>query len=459
MAVTPFKTFAAGEILTASDLNSSFSQVFDNGQTLGWPATEAKVFADNELSRANLKDYGEVTNVIGATGGGTQDIDLTLGNSVSATVDTSANTFTFSNPTASPATCSFTLFLTNGGSQTVNWPASVAWPGGIDPTLTASGLDILYFTTIDGGTTWHGSLLSDAGLHSIAQLTTAADRMIYTTASEVYAVATLTAAGRALLDDASAAAQRNTLGVGAAQAVTFGAVTGTSFTIGSAAINEAELEILDGATLSTTELNKLDGATLTTTELNFVDGVTSSIQTQLNALSADIIEAGTVMLFFQAAAPTGWTKSTANNNKALRVVSGSGGGTAGTVAFTTAFGSARATSSDGAHSHTITVATHALSTAELASHEHLVVKSESHVANVAVTSSNSVVARLAQTVEDSEDYNLSGQVSGTFVGKSSATGSGTAHGHSGSSSNSTGAHTHTTNLDVQYLDLIVCTKD
>jgi hypothetical protein len=54
----------------------------------------------------------------------------------------------------------------------------------------------------------------DPGLTSIAGLTTTADRMIYTTASDVYAVTTLTAAGRAILDDADAAAQRTTLGLG-----------------------------------------------------------------------------------------------------------------------------------------------------------------------------------------------------------------------------------------------------
>jgi len=53
----------------------------------------------------------------------------------------------------------------------------------------------------------------DAGLTSIAGLTTAADKMIYTTASDTYAVADLTAAGRAILDDADATAQRVTLGV------------------------------------------------------------------------------------------------------------------------------------------------------------------------------------------------------------------------------------------------------
>jgi hypothetical protein len=120
--------------------------------------TGTQNFADNILQRANLLDYGEVTNAIGSTGGGTQDIDLTLGNYVTATVDTSANTFTFSNPTASDEGCGFTLVLTNGGSQTVNWPASVDWPAATAPTLTAAGVDKLVFETSDGGTTWLGNL-------------------------------------------------------------------------------------------------------------------------------------------------------------------------------------------------------------------------------------------------------------------------------------------------------------
>ena len=116
--------------------------------------------ADNQIGRVNLIDYGIVTNAIGSTGGGTQDIDVTSGNSVSATVDTSANTFTFSNPTASDEMCGFSLVLTNGGSQTVNWPASVDWAGGTAPTLTTSGVDVLVFFTIDGGTIWHGMVAS-----------------------------------------------------------------------------------------------------------------------------------------------------------------------------------------------------------------------------------------------------------------------------------------------------------
>lgn len=115
--------------------------------------------ADQTVSAINLKDYGEVHNAIGDFGGGMQDIDLTAGNMVSATVSTSTCTFSFSNPTASDELCSFTLKLTNGGSQTVNWPTEVDWAGGTSPTLTTAGVDFLEFWTVDGGTTWYGALV------------------------------------------------------------------------------------------------------------------------------------------------------------------------------------------------------------------------------------------------------------------------------------------------------------
>ena len=110
--------------------------------------------ADQTVSRVNLKDYGEVTNAIGnATGSKT--IDLTAGNSVTATT-TGATTWTFSNPTASDELCGFVLKLVNGGSATQTWPNSVDWPSGTAPTLTTSGTDVLVFITCDGGTTWYG---------------------------------------------------------------------------------------------------------------------------------------------------------------------------------------------------------------------------------------------------------------------------------------------------------------
>lgn len=67
----------------------------------------------------------------------------------------------------------------------------------------------------------------DAALASIASLTTTSGEIIYTTASDTYTTTTITAAGRALLDDADASAQRATLGLGTL-ATQNGSFSGTS---------------------------------------------------------------------------------------------------------------------------------------------------------------------------------------------------------------------------------------
>lgn len=62
-------------------------------------------------------------------------------------------------------------------------------------------------------------------------------------------------------------------------------------------LTQAEVQILDGATVTTDELNILDGVTATGAELNFVDGVTSNIQTQLDnkqPLDAELTELATM---------------------------------------------------------------------------------------------------------------------------------------------------------------------
>lgn len=61
----------------------------------------------------------------------------------------------------------------------------------------------------------------DAGLLSLAALPTVADRFAYSTAADTWAEGTITAAGRALLDDASAAAQATTLGLGTGDSPVF----------------------------------------------------------------------------------------------------------------------------------------------------------------------------------------------------------------------------------------------
>jgi hypothetical protein len=110
--------------------------------------------ADQIVSRPVLKDYAIEGSAIGNTGA-TRTLDLNDANFFSATLD-QACTFTFSDPPASGDFGCFVLKLTDGGAFAITWPASVDWPGGTAPTLTASGVDQLVFTTSDGGTTWYG---------------------------------------------------------------------------------------------------------------------------------------------------------------------------------------------------------------------------------------------------------------------------------------------------------------
>jgi len=89
------------------------------------------------------------------------DIDLSLGNYFTKTIS-GTTTFTVSNVATSGDVAAFVLVLTDGGSATVNWFSGVTWNEATPPTLTAAGIDILAFFTINGGTTWRGLVLAQA---------------------------------------------------------------------------------------------------------------------------------------------------------------------------------------------------------------------------------------------------------------------------------------------------------
>lgn len=131
---------------------------------LGYNGTTAKWNNISLTGKVALATGGgvETLNALGS-GSGTRAIDLASGNVVSATL-AGNTTFTFTGATASTA-CSFGLYLTQDGTggRTVTWPASVRWAGGVAPTLStgAGALDIVVFETINGGTTWYGSLVGN----------------------------------------------------------------------------------------------------------------------------------------------------------------------------------------------------------------------------------------------------------------------------------------------------------
>lgn len=107
-----------------------------------------------------LANRGGAETVSTANATGATTLNLVNGNVFNMTL-TGNTIFTFSGAVASRA-CSFALYLTQDatGNRTVTWPASVKWSGGA-PTLTATAnaTDVLVFETINGGTTWFGSLV------------------------------------------------------------------------------------------------------------------------------------------------------------------------------------------------------------------------------------------------------------------------------------------------------------
>lgn len=136
------------------------------------------------------------------------------------------------------------------------------------------------------------------------------------------------------------------------------------------------------------------------------------------------VESGTVMVFYQAAAPTGWSEVVTHNDKAIRIVSGAGGGNGGTVAFETAFASQAVSGTNTGHAITI---------AQMPVHSHGIKKQAG-----AVSSSNT-----------SAHFS-----NGTPV----LTGTGTENAGSGNT------HTHTfsgtaIDLDVSYINCKLADKD
>lgn len=65
------------------------------------------------------------------------------------------------------------------------------------------------------------------------------------------------------------------------------------------------------------------------TEINHLTGLTENVQAKLNTILPAPFPAGTTLIFFNAAAPAGWTQVTTHSDKMLRIVSGTGGGSGG----------------------------------------------------------------------------------------------------------------------------------
>lgn len=132
-------------------LNTAFNAIDTDLDAVKTTADAALPATGGTLTgRVAVKTSDHILVNQGATMNGTETLNLANGNVFYGTV-TGTTTLAFSNVQSSRAVF-WMLELTNGGSQTFNFPASVDWAGGTAPTLTTSGVDILGFFSRDGGT-------------------------------------------------------------------------------------------------------------------------------------------------------------------------------------------------------------------------------------------------------------------------------------------------------------------
>lgn len=338
----------------------------------------------------------------------------------------------------------------------------------------------------------------DAGLQSISGLTTAADKMIYTTALDTYAVTDLSAFARTILDDTTAGAVLTTLGISAfaqtllddADATTARATLGLVIGTNVQAF-DAGLQSISGLTTAadrmiyTTASDTYAVTTLTSTARTLLDdSSTSAMRTTLDvyskaetdAVASAGVPAGAVMTFAMSTAPTGWLKcngdavsrttyatlfsaigttfgagdgSTTFNVPELRAEFVRGWDDSRAVDTGRVFGSTQSANIS-AHTHSIDPPSTATDT--VAAHTHSVdppittTSSDSHTHTFSATTSSDGSHTHSVALTTASPGGSGNAITGTSGSDSQNTGSAGAHTHTVSGTTSSDAHTHTVDI-------------
>ncbi len=152
-----------------------------------------------------------------------------------------------------------TVGVVNGGTGLATVGANtMLYASGLDTLattpLTAAGRALLDDADAAAQRTTLGLVIGtdvqayDAGLLSLAALPTVADRVAYSTAADTWAETPLTAFGRSLIDDADASAGRTTLGLGTAAVEAASAFAAASHAHAASDITSGQLALARGGT-------------------------------------------------------------------------------------------------------------------------------------------------------------------------------------------------------------------
>jgi len=244
--------------------------------------------------------------------------------------------------------------------------------------------------------------------------------------------------------------------------ITTGVVSATSavFTgqVSSAGITTGQVS---STGITTGVVSATSGIFTGTVSASTLDATTGSFTT-VNLTNLNIIPSGTYMLFQQTAAPTGWTKETTHDNKALRVVTGTAS-SGGSVDFTTAFASQAVTGTTDGSGVTITgsVASYTLTESDIPAHTHFIAAGTAADGTGGIEPDNYLAQK--GNYGNTNNYIVAGISVSATEGLTSETGGDGGHTHSAGTL-AGGSHTHTftgsaINLAVEYVDIIIASKD
>ena len=163
----------------------------DHTQYLNTTRGDARYYTETELDAGQLDTRYYTETEIDSTVAGLQPLDSDL-TAIAALTPTDSN-----------------IIVGNGTTWVAESGATARTSLGVAIGTDVQAYDPTIVVDADIGSTVQAH---DAGLDSIAGLMTAADKMIYTTASDTYATADLSSFARTVLDDTSATAARTTLG-------------------------------------------------------------------------------------------------------------------------------------------------------------------------------------------------------------------------------------------------------